>query len=61
MKMGKDDPNFTRFMKIRESITLIGGLTRKIMGISRYRTKGYLDDAKRIIDIQGSSPPDGKP
>jgi CheY-like chemotaxis protein len=61
MKMGKDDPNFTRFMKIRESITLIGELTRKIMGISRYRTKGYLDDAKRIIDIQGSSPPDGKP
>jgi DNA-binding response OmpR family regulator len=61
MKMGKDDPNFARFMKIRESITLIGELTRKIMGITRYRTKGYLDDSKRIIDIHGSSPPDGKP
>lgn len=61
MKMGKDDPNYARFMKIRESITLIGELTRKIMGISRYRTKGYLDDARRIIDIHDSSALKEKP
>lgn len=57
MKMGKDDPNYEKFMKIREGISLIGELTRKIMGISRYRTKSYLDETSRIIDIHDSSAP----
>jgi CheY-like chemotaxis protein len=57
MKMNKDDPNYEKFMKIREGISLIGELTRKIMGISRYRTKSYLDETSRIIDIHDSSAP----
>jgi CheY-like chemotaxis protein len=59
MNMKKEDPNYAKFIKIRDGVGLIGELTKKIMGISRYRTKRYMNNAVSIIDIHGaSSPPD---
>jgi signal transduction histidine kinase len=55
MTMKKEDPNFARFVKIRDAVGLIGELTKKIMGISRYRTKRYMNNASSIIDIHGAS------
>ncbi len=51
------DPHFRTLKKIKEGIDRAGSLTRKIMQISQYKTKGYLDGGTRIIDIDKSSIP----
>lgn len=55
MNMPEDDPNFLRLKRIKEGVEWIGQLTRKIMGISKYETKLYLDGNNRIIDIDNAS------
>lgn len=55
MDLVHSDPNYATLKKIIEGVDRIGDLTRKIMRISRYKTKGYMDNKSRIIDIDQSS------
>ncbi len=48
------DPNFETIKEITTGTDRLGELTRKIMRISRYRSKPYVDGTK-IIDIDGAS------
>jgi CheY-like chemotaxis protein len=55
MKLPKNDPNHRILMKINSGIERIGQLTRKIMEISQYKTKGYSSNKNTIVDIDGAS------
>lgn len=55
MDLPENHPQYPVFFNIKSGVDRIGGLTRKIMNISRYRTKDYLDSGSRIIDIDQSS------
>lgn len=54
MDMETSDPNYESVEKIKLGIERIGELTRKIMKITRYRSKSYLNKNK-IIDIERAS------
>lgn len=53
MDMSEDDPNFQRIHRIREQLERMANITKKLMEISRYETKAYLDG--RIVDLSKSS------
>ncbi len=53
MDMSENDPNFKRIHRIREQLERMSGITKKLMEISRYETKAYLDG--QIVDLSKSS------
>jgi signal transduction histidine kinase len=57
LNMSEDDPNYPRIKKIQVQLERMGGITKKMMQISRYRTKDYLNG--KIVDISGT--PDADP
>jgi len=57
MDMGKDDPQYKRVLKLRESVNRMGTITQKLMKITRYKTRKYVGRTK-IIDIHRSSSSD---
>lgn len=59
MDLDPDDPRYPTLRKIKDGVERIGELTRKIMQISKYRTKGYLDGRGRIVDIHEAAVLDG--
>jgi signal transduction histidine kinase len=54
MKTPKDDPNYEKVAKIMEQIRRMGRITKKLMKVTRYRTRDYVDGT-RIIDIDEAS------
>jgi PAS domain S-box-containing protein len=57
LNMSEDDPNYPRIKKIQDQLERMAGITKKMMQISRYRTKDYLNG--KIVDISGT--PDADP
>ena len=57
MDMETSDPNCERLKNIKTGIERIGELTRKIMKITRYRSKNYMNGKSRILDIDKASQP----
>jgi signal transduction histidine kinase len=53
LDMDPDEKNYEALKTIKEGVDRIGALTRKIMGITQYKAKPYLES--RIIDIEQSS------
>jgi len=53
MDMPDDDLLFDKISKITEQAGKLGRITRKLMSITKYETKDYLE--RRIIDIEKSS------
>jgi len=54
MDMETGSPNYETLKKIKAGIKRIGDLTHKIMRITRYQSKPYLNESK-IIDIEKAS------
>jgi K+-sensing histidine kinase KdpD len=50
----EDSPQFGEIKKIKDSIDQLGKITKKIMHITRYETKEYIEGSK-IIDIDKAS------
>lgn len=48
-----DDPNYSRICKIQTQLERMSGITKKLMEISRYQTKDYLNG--KIYDLAGTS------
>ena len=59
MKTPPEDPNYEKVAKIVEQIRRMGEITQKLMKVTRYRTRHYVDGT-RIIDIDEASA-DGEP
>ncbi|MCP3951831.1 MAG: response regulator [Desulfobacterales bacterium] len=57
MNLDENDALYDTLGKIRTGIDRIGELTRKIMNITHYRAKNYLNDKTRIVDIDKASSP----
>ena len=55
MKLDKEDPLNEDVRKLAEQVARLGRITRKLMKITKYETKEYLDT--KIIDIDKSSVP----
>jgi phosphoserine phosphatase RsbU/P len=55
MDMSADDTRCEMLKNIKEGIDRISMLTRKIMGITKYRSKDYMDGDAKIIDIESAS------
>jgi PAS domain S-box-containing protein len=51
LDMPEDDPNYPRIRKIQAQLERMANITKKLMQISRYRTKDYLNG--KIVDING--------
>jgi CheY-like chemotaxis protein len=49
-----DDPVFLKISKIKSQVERMGAITQKLMGITRYETKDYVQ-GERIVDIEKSS------
>jgi PAS domain S-box-containing protein len=58
MDMPEDDPNYPRIKKIQAQLDRMANITKKMMQISKYRTKNYLNG--KIVDIAGPSHTDTK-
>jgi hypothetical protein len=56
--MPETDPHFPRIKKIQAQLGRMADITKKLMQISRYRTKDYLN--RKIVDIDGSPGMDPK-
>jgi phosphoserine phosphatase RsbU/P len=56
LKRGESSLNEQALRNIQDGVRRIGELTRKIMSVSHYRTKPYVGDGNRIVDIDRSSP-----
>ena len=54
MDMETGSPNYKMLKNIKAGVERIGDLTRKIMNITRYQSKPYLNESK-IIDIEKAS------
>ena len=50
----KTDPSYDRIEKVMEEITRMGTITKKLMRITKYETKNYLQGIK-IVDIDKAS------
>jgi signal transduction histidine kinase len=59
MDMDENHPKYRALRQIKSGIDRIGQLTRKIMQISKYKTKEYLGGKSMIIDIAESANIDG--
>lgn len=57
MDMDESDPKYETLEKIQIGIGRISELTQKIMKISRYRTRDYMNGKVRILDIDQASWP----
>ncbi|WP_300460751.1 cache domain-containing protein [Desulfobacula sp.] len=53
LDMPVDDPNYSRICKIQTQLERMSDITKKLMKISRYQTKDYLDG--KIYDLAGTS------
>jgi two-component system, NtrC family, sensor histidine kinase HydH len=53
MDLDETSPIYGKFTTIRDQVAEMGRITAKLMGITRYRTKEYLEN--RIIDIDEAS------
>lgn len=53
MDCPEDAPHYARIKKIIEQVSKVGAITRKLMHVTRYETKTYMD--KKIIDIEKAS------
>ncbi|MCA1792612.1 MAG: cache domain-containing protein [Desulfobacteraceae bacterium] len=53
MEMSEDDPHYPRIKKIQAQLERMAGITKKMMQISKYQTKAYLNG--KILDIAGTS------
>ena len=53
MNIASDDPLFGKVSKIAEQSDRLGRITQKLMTITKYETKDYLQG--KIIDIEKSS------
>ena len=53
--LDRGDPRLRPLEKIREGVERIGILTRRIMSITKYQSKGYMGGRSRIVDIEGAS------
>jgi signal transduction histidine kinase len=51
LDMPEHDPNCPRIRKIQSQLERMADITKKLMQISRYRTKDYLN--VKIVDING--------
>jgi len=49
------DPKYAMVKKVKGEVFRIGELTRKIMRITSYQVKDYMDGRSKIIDIEKSS------
>jgi CheY-like chemotaxis protein len=54
MDISRDSPLYSKFKIIKDQIIRMGQITNKLMGITRYKTKSYLDTTE-IIDIDKAS------
>ena len=55
MNISENDPNYRMINNIKDGVMRIGALTHKIMGVSRYKTKGYSGSKEAIVDIENAS------
>ena len=53
MDCPEDAPHFSKLKKIVNQVNKLGGITKKLMHVTRYETKTYMD--KQIIDIEKAS------
>lgn len=53
MDCSKESPHFEKLKKIVDHVAKMGDITKKLMHVTRYETKVYLD--KKIIDIDKAS------
>ncbi len=53
--MREDDPHYRIIQKIKQQTDRLGNITSKLMRITRYERKKYLDDRSHIIDIDKAS------
>jgi len=53
MKVKKDDPLHADIKKLAKQVERMGRITQKLMSITKYETKEYLN--RKIIDIEKSS------
>lgn len=53
--MAEDNPLYEDISMIKEQIVRMGKITRKLMRITRYETKDYVFEGKKIIDIDKAS------
>lgn len=54
MDLSPEDPNFELLQNIKQGIERLGELTRKIMKITRYKSKTYMN-RQTIVDIEEAS------
>lgn len=57
LDMAPDDPRKDMLKKMQKAVMHVGDLTRKIMGITQYRTKDHFGKIRRIVDIQTAGDP----
>ena len=57
MHLSKDDPHYEKVRQIVEQTKKMGAITRKLMGITKYKTKDYVKGVK-IVDLDESSEED---
>jgi len=55
LNIEENDPRYDMLKNIKEGVERIGGLTRRIMNISEYRSKCYMDCRQTIVDIDQAS------
>ncbi len=53
LDMPADDPNYSRICKIQKQLERMSDITKKLMKISRYQTKDYLNE--KILDLSETS------
>ncbi|MBW1893846.1 MAG: PAS domain-containing protein [Deltaproteobacteria bacterium] len=54
MDMKKDDPIFEMIAKVKTQVERMGAITKKLMGITSYKTREYVG-GRKIIDIDKAS------
>jgi signal transduction histidine kinase len=52
--LDQNDPVYSKIAKIKSQVERMGAITQKLMGITRYETKDYVQ-GERIVDIEKSS------
>jgi len=53
LNLSEDNPMYAKIKKVKEQIDIMGEITKKLMTITKYETKDYLED--KIIDIYKAS------
>ena len=53
MEIDKKNPTYEKIKEIKGQVARMGGITKKLMHITKYETKGYL--MGQIIDIDKAS------